>query len=166
MKKIAHPSKPPAAVNGAVEAHYKNPLNMALRPGGKELWIACEAADSVIVVDTATEQKIGGDRGGRHAQRRGVQPGRTRAFVSNRHDDTVSVIDAAARKVVRHAQDGQRAARPAGGHSRASSCTWQTPRPATSPCSMLQSFANGEDAEREPRSLVDGASLRTARLCW
>ena len=58
MKKIAHPSKPPAAVNGAVEAQYKNPLNMALRPGGKELWIACESADAVIIVDTATEQKI------------------------------------------------------------------------------------------------------------
>lgn len=106
MKKIAHPSKPPAAVNGAVEAHYKNPLNMALRPGGKELWIACEMADSVIIVDTATEQKTGEIAVGGMPNDVAFTPDGTRAFVSNRHDDNVSVIDVAARKVVRRLATG------------------------------------------------------------
>jgi YVTN family beta-propeller protein len=100
MKKIAHPSKPPVAVNGAVEAHYKNPLNMALRPGGKELWIACEAADEVIILDTATERKLAEIPVGGMPIAVAFTPDGARAFVSNRHDDTVSVIDVAARKVV------------------------------------------------------------------
>ena len=76
LKKIAHPSKPPVASNGDNPARYKNPLNMALRPGGKELWVTCEASDSVMVVDTATRQAVaeipaGGmpDRCGLHSRR-------------------------------------------------------------------------------------------------
>ncbi|HVX66748.1 MAG TPA: multiheme c-type cytochrome [Bryobacteraceae bacterium] len=100
MKLIAHPSKPPVALNGAAEPHYKNPLNMALRPGGKELWIACESADAVIVIDTATEHKLAEIGVGGMPIDVAFTPDGTKAFVSNRHDDTVSVIDPAARKVI------------------------------------------------------------------
>jgi hypothetical protein len=39
------------------EPTYKNPLNLALTPNGQELWVACEASASVIVVDTATPDR-------------------------------------------------------------------------------------------------------------
>ena len=101
MRKIAHPSKPPAATNGDPEARYKNPLNMALRPGGKELWVTCEAADSVMVVDTVTRKPVAEVPTGGMPIGIAFTPDGRLAFVTNRHDDTVSVIDAAARKTVK-----------------------------------------------------------------
>jgi YVTN family beta-propeller protein len=116
---IAHPipkpgtpaSPPPAApipasvptaaapVATAPEPAYKNPLNLALTPDGRELWVTCEASASVIVVDTASralriEIPVGG-------QPNDVcfTPDGTRAFVSNRLDDSVSVVDVATHRV-------------------------------------------------------------------
>ncbi len=40
------------------EVHYKNPVNLAFRPDGREVWVACEASGSVIVVDAAKRVKI------------------------------------------------------------------------------------------------------------
>lgn len=101
MQKIAHPSKPPAAANGDPVARYKNPLNMALRPGGNELWVTCEAADSVMVVDTVTRKPVAEIPVGGMPIEVAFTPDGKLAFVSSRHDDTVSVIDAASRKVVK-----------------------------------------------------------------
>ncbi|HWQ53463.1 MAG TPA: multiheme c-type cytochrome [Bryobacteraceae bacterium] len=101
MKAIAHPSKPPVATNGRHEVRYKNPLNMALRPGGKELWVTCEAADSVIVVDTAARKSVAEIPVGGMPIEVAFAPGGKLAFVSNRHDDTVSVIDTGSRKIVK-----------------------------------------------------------------
>ncbi len=92
-------SAPAPAATAPAEPAHKNPLNLALTPDGRELWIACEASASVIVVDTATRTKrleipVGG-------QPNDVcfTPDGTRAFVSNRLDDTVSVVDVAAHRV-------------------------------------------------------------------
>jgi YVTN family beta-propeller protein len=106
MKKIAHPTKPAAATNGDNEPRYKNPRNMALRPGSRELWVACEASDSVAIVDTvpraiAAEIQVGG-----MPISVAFTPDGRLAFVSNRHDDTVAVIDATTRKVVRTLEVG------------------------------------------------------------
>lgn len=97
FKKIVHPPKPPAA---AEEPRYKNPINMALRPDGKELYVACEASDSVVVVDPVKRVKIAEIPVGGKPMDVAFSPDGRRAFASNRHDDTVSVIDVAARKVV------------------------------------------------------------------
>ena len=48
----------PRVAGACDQVRYKNPLNLALSPDGKELWVTCEAAGSVIVVDTASRQKI------------------------------------------------------------------------------------------------------------
>jgi YVTN family beta-propeller protein len=101
MKKIAHPTRLPAAADGADHLRYKNPRNMALRPGGKELWVACEASDSVVIVDTAacarvTEIPVGG-----MPIDVAFTPDGRLAFVSNRHDDSVSVVDAGTRRTLR-----------------------------------------------------------------
>ena len=103
MKKIAHPTKPlVSGMNGsAEEVRYKNPINMALRPGGKELWVACEGSDSVIIVDTAARERVAEIPVGRMPADVTFTPDGRIAFASNRHDDTVSVLDADARKVIR-----------------------------------------------------------------
>ncbi len=97
VKKIAHPTKLPPV---AQTARYKTPIRMALRPDGREIWIACEAADSVIVADPATRTKVAEIPVGGNPTGVAFSPDNRRAFVSNRLDDTLSVLDVAARKVI------------------------------------------------------------------
>ncbi len=97
-KKIAHPTRLPAL---AEEPRYKTPVNAAVSPDGKEVYVACEAGNSVIVVDTSTQEKVAEiPVGGQPADVTFAPDGRL-AYVSNRLDDSVSVIDAATRKVLR-----------------------------------------------------------------
>ncbi len=97
LQQIAHPKKLPKAQEAP---RYKTPLNIALRPDGQELYVACEASHSVIVIDTALRQKIAEIPVGHHPTDVTFSPDGTRAYVSNRLDDTVSVVHVAARKVL------------------------------------------------------------------
>ena len=97
MKKIAHPTKPAPM---APDPRYKNPVRMALRPDGREIYVTCEAADSVIVVDPETRMKVAEIPVGGNPTGVAFTPDGRRAFVTNRLDDTVSVIDTGARKVI------------------------------------------------------------------
>ena len=97
LASIAHPLRLPPV---AEEVRYKNPINMAIRPGGKELYVACESGHSVIVVDMAARQKVAEIPVGGQPQDVCFTPDGRRAFVSNRLDDTVSVIDADTRHAV------------------------------------------------------------------
>jgi YVTN family beta-propeller protein len=94
---IAHPTHlpPPPA-----EVRYKTPLSLALRPGGGEVYVTCEAAYSAIVVDPAAGRKVAEIPVGGLPTSVAFSPDGRRAYVSNRLDDSVSVIDADARKVV------------------------------------------------------------------
>ena len=94
---IAHPSKLPPR---AETPRYKTPLNLALRPDSKELYVTCEAADAVAVIDTVARRKVAEIPVGTAPNGVAFTPDGRRAFVSNREDDTVSVIDTAARKVI------------------------------------------------------------------
>lgn len=94
---IAHPKIPPEL---KVEPRYKTPLNLALRPDGRELYVTCEAASSVIVVDTATRRKVAEIPVGGQPMDVTFSPDGQRAFVSNRLDDSLSVIDVGQRKAV------------------------------------------------------------------
>lgn len=97
VKEIAHPTKP--AQTAAAEPVYKNPLNLALTPDGRELWVTCEASASVAVVDVATRTlRLEIPVGGQPHDVAFTPDGKT-AFVSNRLDDTVSVIDVATHRV-------------------------------------------------------------------
>ncbi len=73
---------------------------MALSPDGKEVYVTCEASDTVIVVDAATRAKIAEIPVGGQPTDVTFLPDGSRAYVSNRLDDSVSVIDTAARKPV------------------------------------------------------------------
>lgn len=97
VKLIAHPTKPPQTATA--EPTYKNPLNLALTPDGGELWVACEASASVVVVDTATQKKVMEISVGGQPNDVCFTPDGKKAFVSNRLDDNVSVVDVATRKV-------------------------------------------------------------------
>ncbi|MHB1309516.1 MAG: cytochrome D1 domain-containing protein, partial [Limisphaerales bacterium] len=98
VKEIAHPSKAPQAVHA--EPAYKNPLNLALTPDGRELWVACEASASVVVVDTASRSKLLEIPVGGQPHDVAFTPDGRKAFVSNRLDDTVSVVDVATHQEV------------------------------------------------------------------
>jgi YVTN family beta-propeller protein len=96
-QQIAHPTQAPA-----ISTHtpaYKNPLNLALTPNGRELWVVCEAASSVIIVDPGSRRKVAEVSVGGQPNDVCFTPDGRRAFVSNRLDDTVSVVDVTTRKV-------------------------------------------------------------------
>ena len=97
VAEIAHPTRlpPPPA-----EVRYKTPLSLALRPGGGELYVTCEAAYSVIVVDPAARRKVAEIPVGGQPMAVAFSPDGRRAYVSNRLDDSVSVVDADARKAI------------------------------------------------------------------
>lgn len=97
VKQIAHPAQP---VRYPEPPRYKTPINLALRPGEKELYVACEAAYSTIVIDVATRRKVAEIPVGGLPQDITFSPDGRRAYVSNRLDDSVSVIDTETRKVV------------------------------------------------------------------
>jgi YVTN family beta-propeller protein len=97
MEKIAHPMKPPKV---AEAPPYKTPLNLALSPDGKEVYLACEASSTVIVIDARTWAKAAEIPVGGQPTDVTFHPDGSRAYVSNRLDDTVSVIDTVAQKVV------------------------------------------------------------------
>ena len=78
---------------------YKNPVNLAFRPDGREVWVACEASGSVIVVDAARRAKVAEIPVGGQATDLVFSPDGTRAYVTSRLNDSVVVIDVAARKV-------------------------------------------------------------------
>ena len=64
MKKIAHPRHLPPVI---ADEPYKTPLNLTVRPDGREVWAALEASDAVAVIDAAIETEGGGDPGRRRS---------------------------------------------------------------------------------------------------
>jgi len=123
---IAHPTRPPTRAAGGtngggpgvsgtaapattssdplglgLDVRYKNPLNLTLRPGTRELWVACESSGTVVIVDTATRKAIAEIPSGGQPTDVAFSPDGTRVYVSNRLDDSVAVFDAAARRLVK-----------------------------------------------------------------
>ncbi|MHC4330970.1 MAG: YncE family protein, partial [Planctomycetota bacterium] len=97
IKKIAHPTQLPE-VSQALR--YKTPVNMAISPDGDEIYVACEASHTVIVVGIRKLRKIAEIEVGHQPSDITFSPDGARAYVTNRLDDTVSVVDVSSRKVV------------------------------------------------------------------
>lgn len=97
VKKIAHPTEPPKV---AQSPRYKTPLNMAVSPDGREIYVACEASHTVVVVDAKNLKVAAEIQAGHHPTDVTFSPDGARAYVTNRLDDTVCVIDVPSRKVV------------------------------------------------------------------
>ncbi|MHC4074026.1 MAG: YncE family protein, partial [Planctomycetota bacterium] len=79
---------------------YKTPVNMAISPDGDEIYVACEASHTVIVVGIRKLRKIAEIEVGHQPSDITFSPDGARAYVSNRLDDTVSVVDVSSRKVI------------------------------------------------------------------
>jgi YVTN family beta-propeller protein len=79
---------------------YKSPIQMVMSLDGKQLFVACENSNEVLIVDTDRHAVAGSIPVGRHPFGVALHPDNTRLFVSNRYDDTVSVVDLASRKVI------------------------------------------------------------------
>ncbi len=73
---------------------YKTPLNLAITQDGKRLFIACEASNSLIVVNAESEKILAEVEIGTQPHFVCFSPDETRAYVSNRGSDNVSVVDA------------------------------------------------------------------------
>lgn len=95
--KIAHPTKTP---EHATAGAYKTPLNLAVSPDGRELYVACEASHTVGVVDVASRKVVAEIPVGRQPTEIAFHPDGRRAYVTNRLDDTLSVIDTRTRSAV------------------------------------------------------------------
>ncbi len=96
VERIAHPINMPET---AEAARYKTPVNLALSPDGKDLYIACEASNTVIVVDAREQRKVAEIPVGGQPSDVTFSPDGERAYVSNRLDDSISVIDVTTRQV-------------------------------------------------------------------
>jgi YVTN family beta-propeller protein len=97
VEKISHPTKLPKV---SQEPRYKTPLNLEISPDGKELYVACEASHTVVVVNVKNQQKVAEIPVGHHPTDVTFSPDGAKAYVTNRLDDTVSVIDVAYRKTI------------------------------------------------------------------
>ncbi len=97
---IKHPTNPPARLQTSAPV-YKTPLNLAFTPDGKEVWVACEASDSVIIVDTLKKKKILEIPVKGQPHDLTFSPDGNLAYVTNRLDDSVSIIDRSTRKLLK-----------------------------------------------------------------
>jgi YVTN family beta-propeller protein len=106
VQTIAHPTRPSPSSAQVPYPRYKTPINLALTPNGHELWVACESADTVIVIDTESLVPLAEIPVGRQPHDVAFDPDGRYAFVSNRLDDQVSVVDVATRGLVRTLEVG------------------------------------------------------------
>jgi len=96
-----------AAVNAAsavleeLAVRYKNPVNLAFRPDGREVWVACSGSGSVVVVDAAKRLTLAEVEVGGQATGLAFSPDGTRAYVTSRLLDEVVELDVQRREVLR-----------------------------------------------------------------
>jgi YVTN family beta-propeller protein len=79
---------------------YKTPFNLEISTDGSRLYVACEASDSLVVVDTEKQSVVAEIAVEKLPHGVCLSPDGNRAYVSNRGSDSVSVIDTAALEVV------------------------------------------------------------------
>ncbi len=99
-KAISHPLRPPAEKTVAAEPVYKNPRAIAVRPDGKEAWVACESAHVVSVIDLTSRRVIAEIPVGWQPCGIDISPDGRWAFVTSRWEDTLSVIDILSRREI------------------------------------------------------------------
>lgn len=92
--------------SGTLETVYKTPFNLTVSKDGKRVFVACEASDSLIVIDTERAKIIKEIAVQNLPHGVLLTPDESQILVSNRGTDTVSVIDAAAYTVLKHISTG------------------------------------------------------------
>lgn len=82
------------------DREYKTPINVAVSPDGRRLYVVCEHSDSLVTVDLARGLVERETPVGSRPHGVAVSPSGDRIYVTNRMDDTVSVVDAVRGDVV------------------------------------------------------------------
>jgi YVTN family beta-propeller protein len=100
LQAIAHPSRAPVLAGTADQPRYLTPLGLALSRDGAELWVTCESAHTIAVVDVRERRLSCEIPVGRQPNELTFDRAGLRAFVSNRLDDSVSVVDTRERRVI------------------------------------------------------------------
>jgi YVTN family beta-propeller protein len=98
---LAIAAKPePRQSASARKERYLSPIEMALSPDGRLLYVVCQDSDEVRVVDAQTNKVVGIVPVGRTPRGIALSPDGRQLYVTNAWSDTVSVIDTNSRKVV------------------------------------------------------------------
>ena len=80
---------------------YKSPIQMAISKDGGRLYVVCEKANVLQVVDTKHKKVLAEISVGKHPYGVTLSPDERYIYVSNRWDDTVSMIDAHTLRLLR-----------------------------------------------------------------
>jgi len=97
---LAIAAKPAARQSSsALKERYLSPIEMALSPDGRVLYVVCQDSDEVRVVDARSGQIVGSVTVGRAPRGIAMSADGRQLYVTNASSDTVSVIDAVALKV-------------------------------------------------------------------
>jgi YVTN family beta-propeller protein len=83
------------------EPEYKTPLNLAITRDGERLFVACEASNSVIVLDAESGRIFAEVEVGIQPHFVAFSPDESLVYVSNRGSDNVSVVDARTYRVLK-----------------------------------------------------------------
>ena len=92
----------PAPSASIPKERYLSPIEMALSPDGRLLYVVCQDSDEVRVVDAQTGSVVNTIPVGHVPRGIAVSADGQRLYVTNAWSDTVSVIDAASLKVVQN----------------------------------------------------------------
>ena len=80
---------------------YKSPIQMTISKDGKRLYVVCERANALQMVDTKRKKVLAEVPVGKHPYGVTLSPDERYIYVSNRWDDTVSMIETQSLKVLR-----------------------------------------------------------------
>jgi YVTN family beta-propeller protein len=94
------------AVAALALARYMSPIELALSPDGARLYVVCEGADELAVVDLASEKVIRRVKVERAPKGLAVGPQGRFVYVANSWGDTISEIDAGKLEVTRTLRAG------------------------------------------------------------
>jgi len=94
-------TRPKQIADSPTAVRYKTPLNLAVSQDGRELYLTCEASDSVIVVDVVSRRKVAEIDVAGQPNDVTFSPNGELAYVTNRLGDSLSVIDVKQRRLVR-----------------------------------------------------------------
>ena len=98
---LAIAAKPAAKQSGALpKQRYLSPIEMALSPDGRVLYVVCQDSDEVRVVDAQSDKVISSVPVGHVPRGIALSPDGHQLYITNAWSDSVSVVDTASLSVV------------------------------------------------------------------
>lgn len=123
---------------------YPSPVDIAVSPDGKRLYVVCQGTDELMVADPARSSVLARVKIGRVPRGITLSPDGSRVYITNSWDDTVSEIDAASLRVTRTFPTGFE---PSGAAFDASAHTLYVPNRLSNDISLID-LAAGREIKR------------------